>query len=61
MFLSIGGSSLFIISVMLSGCGSTEIMKNVDETYTVAAQYGSANGSWDRASKEASEKALVLL
>ena len=54
-----GGATSLIISVMLSGCGSTEIMKNVDETYTVAAQYGSANGSWDRASKEASEKALV--
>jgi hypothetical protein len=40
-----GEATCLIISVMLSGCGSTEIMKNVDETYTVAAQYGSANGS----------------
>ena len=48
-----------LILLVLTGCGSTEIMKNVDETYTVAAQYGSANGSWDRASKEANERALV--
>ncbi len=45
--------------LVLSGCGSTEIMKNIDDTYTVAAQYGSANGSWDRASKEANERAMI--
>ena len=46
--------------VLLAGCGSTDVMKNVDGTYTVAAQYGSLNGSWDRASKEANEKALIF-
>jgi hypothetical protein len=45
--------------LILSGCGATEIMKNVDDTYKVAAQYGSVNGSWDRASQEANQKALV--
>ncbi len=50
----------FLILLFFSGCGTTEIMKNIDDTYTVAAQYGSANGSWDRASKDANEKALVF-
>ena len=48
------------VSFLILGCGTTEITKTVDDMYTVAAQYGSANGSWDRASKEANEKALVF-
>ncbi len=50
---------LCLAPLALVGCGTTEVMKNIDETYSVSAQYGSANGSWDRASKDANEKALI--
>lgn len=46
-------------AVLVSGCGTTDITKNVDDTLKVSAQYGSIIGSWDRASQDANEKALI--
>ena len=49
----------FIGTSLLIGCGTTEVVRNAHtNTYSVSAQYGSLNGSWTRASKEAGEKAI---
>ena len=48
-----------IASSFLVGCGTTEVIRNAHtNSYSVSAQYGSLNGSWTRASKEAGEKAM---
>ena len=44
----------------LSGCGTADVIKKSDKTFTVSAQYGSLNGSWDRAGKDALDKATVF-
>lgn len=49
-----------IAVVLLGGCGTTDVIKRVDDTYTVSSQYGSLNGSWDRAAKDAMDKAVVF-
>ncbi len=50
--------SLFVISAfVLTACGTSGVTKNPNSTFTVSAQYGSLNGSWDRAQREAVEKA----
>jgi hypothetical protein len=46
-----------LIVINLSACGTTEVIKKPDSTFTVSAQYGSVNGSWNRASAEAAAKA----
>jgi capsule polysaccharide export protein KpsE/RkpR len=46
-----------IAPFIFSGCGTSEVFKNPDSTLRVAAQYGSLNGSWDRAQIEAVTKA----
>lgn len=51
--------ALILISIALTGCGTAEVSKKLDDTYTVTSQYGSMNGSWDRAAKESLEKAVV--
>ncbi len=43
--------------VFLVGCGTSEVVKGPNSTYTVSAQYGSLNGSWGRASQEAMQRA----
>ena len=44
---------LFLVS-----CGVSPIYKNsCNDIYTISAQYGSVNGSWGRASREANEAA----
>ena len=43
--------------LMLSACGTSEIIKNPNDTYTSSAQYGSLNGSWTRAQTDAIAKA----
>ena len=48
-----------IISVILfnlSGCGVSEITRGANSTYIVSAQYGSVNGSFSRATKDALER-----
>ena len=50
--------SLSLLTLFIAGCGSTAVRTNADGTYSVSAQYGSVNGSWDRASREANEKAV---
>ncbi len=43
--------------LMLSACGTGEIIKNPNDTYSSTAQYGSLNGSWTRAQTDAIAKA----
>ncbi len=43
--------------VFLVGCGTSEVVKGPNSTYTVSAQYGSLSGSWGRASQEAMQRA----
>ena len=42
--------------IFLSGCGTTSVRELSPTTYSVSAQYGSLNGSWDRAQRDAIEK-----
>jgi hypothetical protein len=51
---------LLLAVVMLVGCGTTDVIKRADDTYTVSSQYGSLNGSWDRAAKDAMDKAVAF-
>jgi hypothetical protein len=51
--------ALVLIMIFLAGCGTAEVSKKTDDTYSVTSQYGSMNGSWDRAAKEALDKAVV--
>lgn len=44
-------------AVLLAGCGTTSVVETSQSVYTVSAQYGSLNGSWDRAQLEAIAKA----
>lgn len=48
---------VLLMSVFLASCGTTEVVRNENNTYTVSAQYGAMNGSWDRAQSEAKQKA----
>jgi hypothetical protein len=53
--------SFFLLGCLgLTACGTSEISRNANETYTVSAQFGSVNGSWRRASIEANQKAFVF-
>ena len=47
------------MGLLLVGCGTTDVVKKTDDTYIVSAQYGSVNGSWDRAMREALDKAII--
>jgi len=49
----------FVLSTVLiiSSCGTTPMQTNADGSYTISAQYGSLNGSWERASREVNERA----
>lgn len=58
-FTSKNTSLITIILLTLGGCGTAEVSKKINDTYTVTSQYGSMNGSWDRAAKESLEKAVV--
>jgi len=51
---------LCFIVTALTGCGTADIAKRTDDTYTVSSQYGSLNGSWDRAAREVIDKATVF-
>ncbi len=42
--------------VALAACGTGEVRQKDPSTYVVSSQYGSLNGSWDRAQKEATAK-----
>jgi len=52
--------TLILLTVILVGCGTVDVTKRADDTYTVSSQYGSLNGSWDRAAKEAMDKAVAF-
>jgi outer membrane biogenesis lipoprotein LolB len=45
-----------VILAVLSGCGTTTVNELSPSTFSVSAQYGALNGSWDRAQKEAVAK-----
>jgi hypothetical protein len=45
------------IILVLSGCGTTSVKTLSSSTFSVSAQYGSLNGSWDRAQQDAVAKA----
>ena len=49
-----------LLVIILVGCGTVDVTKRADDTYTVSSQYGSLNGSWDRAAKEAMDKAVAF-
>jgi hypothetical protein len=47
-----------LLFVLLSACGTADVVETSSPTtYSVSAQYGSINGSWDRARNEAAAKA----
>jgi len=49
--------SVVVILAVLSGCGTTAAVNELSpSTFSVWAQYGALNGSWDRAQKEAVAK-----
>lgn len=49
---------LLSLGVFIAGCGTTDVYRiQGSDSYTVSAQYGSLNGSWQRASLEATGKA----
>jgi hypothetical protein len=56
--LAITAVLLTLLFVLLSGCGTGEVIQTSPTTYSVSAQYGSVNGSWDHAKNEASAKAM---
>lgn len=43
--------------LLLGGCGTADVVQASATTYSVSAQYGSLNGSWDRSRGEAIAKA----
>src|ERR1022692_441467 len=45
---------------VLSGCGTSEVKELSPSTYTVSGQFGSLNGSWERAQMEAVAKAKAF-
>ena len=47
-----------MLLIALVGCGSTPVRTNADGTYTISAQFGSLNGSWERASSLVNQQAL---
>jgi hypothetical protein len=49
-------SAMCLVAV-LTGCGTSEIVRNPNNTFSSSAQYGSLNGSWARAQAEAMAKA----
>jgi hypothetical protein len=46
-----------LLVVLLSACGTTDVVQTSQTTYSASAQYGSFNGSWDRARDEAAARA----
>ena len=44
--------------LIISGCGTTPMRTSADGTYTISAQFGSLNGSWERASSIVNEQAF---
>jgi hypothetical protein len=55
--LAITAVLLTPLFVLLSACGSAEVIQNSPTTYSASAEYGSSMGGWDRAKDEATAKA----
>jgi hypothetical protein len=47
-----------VFVLVLSACGTGEVREVSPSTFVVSSQYGSLNGSWDRAQQEANAKAM---
>src|SRR5258708_15195542 len=57
MTMMLGIRMFTVVSlVALAACGTGEVRQKDPSTYVVYSQYGSLNGSWDRAQKEATAK-----
>jgi hypothetical protein len=50
-------AAVLLLLVLLSACGSAEIVQNSPTTYSVSAEYGASMGGWDQAKVEATAKA----
>jgi hypothetical protein len=46
-----------MLPVLLDGCGTAEVVQTSPTTYSVSSQYGALNGSWERATHDATAKA----
>ena len=52
---------IVVLSVLLlAACGSTGVRERADGTFTVSAQFGSINGSWERASGAVNDEARTF-
>ncbi len=47
---------LMLLVVLLNACGTTDVVQTSETTYSASAQFGSVNGSWDRARDEATRR-----
>lgn len=48
------------VTLFLQGCGTADVYRDLNTgMYKVSAQYGILNGSWERASRDATEKAMA--
>lgn len=51
---------LVVTAALLAACGTSAVIKNANNnTYSVSSQYGALNGSWTRATQEATDKAAA--
>ena len=48
---------IFVAIMIISGCGTTPMRTSADGSYTISAQFGALNGSWEKASKVVNEQA----
>ena len=55
--LAITAVLLTLPFVLLSACGSADVIQNSPTTYSVSAEWGSSYGGWDNAKLEATAKA----
>ena len=44
--------------LIISGCGTTPMRTSADGSYTISAQFGSLNGSWEKASTTVNDSAF---
>jgi hypothetical protein len=51
------GFVIGLTCVAIVGCGTSEVRELSSNTFSVSAQYGALNGSWDRAQQDAVAKA----
>lgn len=48
------------LTLLLTACGTSGVIKNANNnTFSISSQYGSVNGSWTRATQEATDAAVA--